>query len=178
MRIFFNVDLLILVAAILSVNSVSAQEEPHTITNSCYARQNGTFARDLNSCRHYWYCKEDRGVRGECGNNLTFDAEINYCVQQHNQNCFRCPPKGYYTESVPHACRQFMECWNGNFRLRVCPTGLVYDGRNEVRQCNSPPSSGGCYREVRLEDDEDRPLCPQSDNATPIFLPDPTDCSM
>lgn len=176
----FDAASMILAATVLiiSTRGAGAQNDSHTITNPCYTRENSTFARDLSSCRHYLYCKAEKGIRGVCNDDLKFDAEINYCVP-HSERCFRCPRNGHYTESVPHACRQFMECWNGQHSLRVCPSGLVYDGRTEVRGCNRPPPNGGCYREIRGDDDVDRPLCPPINNnsITAVFLPDPNDCT-
>lgn len=163
-------------AILLAICKLSAaQDEPNTISNNntCYGRLSG-FARDLTSCSHYFYCRNGESFRGVCDTVNLFDAEIDYCVQPRNQNCFRCPPNGFHTFSVPNACHQFIECFNGTLTLRICSKGLVYDGRREKRNCNRPPATGGCYREDNEPDVT--PVCPAV-NARPVFLPDPTSCS-
>lgn len=165
--------------ALLLLTTCSGQHNPNiqesnTIRDSCTGRVTG-FARDLTSCPHYFYCKDGAGHRGVCDDDNLFDAEIDYCVQPANENCFRCPREGYHTFSVPHACGQFIECLYGQSRLRICSGNLVYDGRKHVQQCNRPPAAGGCYREDS-EDEERLPRCP-SVNGTAIFVRDPYSCS-
>lgn len=157
----------------LAICEHSVQDEPNTIQNPCFGRVSG-FARDLTSCSHYFYCRNGQGFRGICNNMNLFDAEIDYCVQPQNENCFRCPPTGFHTYSVPNACHQFIECFNGVLRLRVCSKGYVYDGRRDKRNCNRPPTTGSCYREQNEPDIT--PVCPTVEDR-PVFLPHPNSCS-
>lgn len=147
---------------------------PNEISDPCTGRNSG-HGRDLQSCRHFFECRQGRGIHGLCRNNNLFDAELNLCLPRDRARCFSCRHMGYEQFSVPNACNQYIVCFGGRPSLRICPPGLVYDGRAHVRQCNEPPIDGGCFRENH-EADNSIPRCPLGIRR-PIFLPDNTDCS-
>lgn len=140
--------------------------------NPCVGHVEG-FARDLYACERYFYCDGNGNARpGVCDFDYVFDAERQMCVTRHtgDQVCFKCPSSHFYgLKSVPHACQQFIQCFNGNPTLHLCPNGLVFDGRSGIHQCNTPPYQGGCHREGTS--DLDQGICPPIYNQ-PVFLVD------
>lgn len=124
-------------------------DNTNELKNPCFGRQAG-FVRDLSSCQNYFQCDNGRPISGTCDNNYVFDAETEECVGEENADrvCFRCSDTTYYElMSVPNICEQYIQCFNGYSSLRACPSGLVFDGRSGVHQCNVPPSPYECYRE-------------------------------
>lgn len=156
----------------------TAQQYPNQISDPCNGRPNG-FARDLNSCNHYFFCQnQGAGVRGVCNNNRLFDGEREVCVNANNRPCFECSPnEPFHLTSVPRACHQYIQCFNARPTLHVCPRGLVYDGRRSVQQCNIPPPQGGCYREESNDQSPPVPRCPQVTNR-PIYLREQNSCTV
>lgn len=145
--------------------------------NPCFGRPDG-FARDLLSCRHFFACRSGNAQRGQCGNGNFFDAENERCVRPQHARCFRCPAGNQYQlYSVPRACRQFIHCFNGQPTLRACPSGLVYDGRRSVRNCNFSPGHPMCHREEADEVGAPVQRCPMV-SGRPVFLPDRQSCSV
>lgn len=139
--------------------------------NPCYGRHGG-FARDLTSCQYYYECVDGEAHQLNCGDDRVFDADNEQCVYREfaSKVCFRCSPNvQYYLVSVPHACRQYIQCMNGRPSLRLCPTGLAFDGRAGIHQCNREPSQDTCYREN--PDDIEETLCPTVYD-DPIYLVD------
>lgn len=172
-----SVRLLILVFV---ANEVLGQrpEYPNEISDPCAGRISGV-ARDLRSCRHYFWCQNGVGSRGNCLNNQFFDGEIEKCVPSDQKPCFECrATEAYHLKSVPNACHQYIQCFNRQPTLHVCPTGLVYDGRTGIRQCNEAPSTGGCYRENDSSGNDDPPIsCPSVTNK-PVYIRHPHSCSV
>jgi len=158
---------------------VNAQgNDPTILQNPCRGRGDG-FARDLTSCNHYFYCTNGNSIRGVCSNNRLFDAEREFCVNPNSARCFQCPrTNSYELISVPNACPQFVRCFNGSPTLHICPQGLVFDGRAQIKQCNIGTANGSCYRE-NSEVVPPPPVqrCPTVTNR-PVFFPDPSDCSV
>lgn len=146
------------------------------LTNPCTKREDG-FARDLASCKNYYYCKNGEAHRGICDQGYVFDAENELCVTQDQANvCFKCLPTKYYQLiSVPKACSQYIQCFNGNPTLHICKEGLVFDGSNGIHQCNKPPSEVGCNREDK--NDFEQSVCPAIQHE-PIFYLDATNKSV
>lgn len=119
------------------------------LENPCFGRKDG-FVRDLSSCQNYFQCDNGQPVPGACDSNFVFDAESEQCVGEENTErvCFRCPDNTFYElVSVPNICIQYIRCFNGIPSLRVCPSGLAFDGRAGIHQCNVPPSTEECFRE-------------------------------
>lgn len=119
------------------------------LENPCFGRKDG-FVRDLSSCQNYFQCDNGQPVPGACDSNFVFDAESEQCVGEENTErvCFRCPDNTFYElVSVPNICIQYIRCFNGIPSLRVCPSGLAFDGRTGIHQCNVPPSTEECFRE-------------------------------
>lgn len=145
--------------------------------NPCYGRHGG-FARDLTSCQYYYECVNGEAHQMNCGDDRVFDAESEQCVyrEQASKVCFQCSSNvKYYLISVPHACRQYIQCMNGRPSLRLCPTGLAFDGRAGIHQCNREPSPEFCYRE-NPNDIEEKFCPPVYDD--PIYLVDDYNKSM
>lgn len=160
------------VCLLVLVVSVQCQLDVHP----CTGRVAG-FARDLNSCNHFWRCGANPSTRGACPNGNRFDAETERCVQPQHSNCFSCPTDTAYKQlSVPRACNQFIRCFHGRATLHACPHGLVFDGRTGIHNCNVRPLAGGCHRENDLHD-EPMGLCPGVIGNRPLFLRDHTDCA-
>jgi len=162
-----------------SGNLVIAQgNDPTLLQNPCQGRRDG-FARDLTSCNHYFHCANGNSVRGVCPNNRLFDAENELCVNPSNAQCFQCSrTNSYELISVPNACSQFVRCFNGNPTLHICPSGLVFDGRSQIKQCNVGPPNGSCHRENSNVQPPPPPVrCPTITNG-PVYLPDPNSCSV
>lgn len=156
---------------------MNAQDYPNQISDPCNGRNQG-FARDMNSCNHYFFCQNGRGIRGVCNNNRLFEGEREVCVTSNNRPCFECSrERSYHLNSVPRACHQYIQCFQSQATLHVCPPGLVYDGRRDVRQCNLPPEQGDCYREDDDSETPETPTCPEITNR-PVFLRHPNSCSM
>lgn len=140
--------------------------------NPCVGGRGEGFARDLMECGRYFYCDGNgNAFPGVCDYDYVFDAETQMCVTRYSadQVCFKCSSKFYELMSVPHACQQFIQCFNGRPTLHLCSDGLVYDGRSGIRQCNTPPYQGGCHREN--PGDVEQGTCPQIYDR-PIFLAD------
>lgn len=165
----------VLVLVLIASGVLGQQDEyPNQIRDPCVGRSSG-HARDLSSCRHYFWCKNGVGYRGNCINNQLFDGEIERCVTPEQTPCFEClATEAYHLNSVPNACHQYIQCFNRRPTLHLCPSGLVYDGRTEIKQCNIPPASSGCFRE------NDRPGPVQCPPVTikPVYIPHPNSCSV
>lgn len=146
----------------------------NVITDPCTGR-NGGHAIDLRSCSHFFECRQGRGIRGQCRNNMLYDAELNQCVARERARCFSCRHMGFEQFSVPNVCNQYIICFGGRPTLHICPPELVYDGRLHVAQCNEPPRNGGCFRENHSRNNSE-PRCPQGIRH-PVFLRDTNDCS-
>lgn len=103
-----------------------------------------------------------------------FDTEKEICISGVNAEsvCFKCPNRVYALKSVPHACMQYIECFNGNPTLNVCSGDLVFDGRPGLHQCNFRPPYDECYREDDQSIEEN--VCPPI-NGAPVFMRDPND---
>lgn len=163
----------------LVANGVFGQDYPNQIRDPCVGRISGV-ARDLASCRHYFWCSNGSGSRGVCPNNELFDGESERCVFSDRRPCFECSAtEAFHLNSVPNACSQYIQCFNRQPTLHLCPSGLVYDGRNGIRQCNIPPPSGGCLRENGSPGGEDSaPIsCPPVTNS-PVFIRHPYLCAV
>lgn len=164
----------ILLLALIGVSAVSAQYN----VNPCFGRPNG-FARDFNSCAHYFRCTNGQSTRDVCPNNRLFDAEREECVVRDQANCFQCPQnEAYRLLSVPNACPQYILCFLGRVTLNACPDRLVFDGRIGIQNCNIQPPQGGCFRENDVGNND--PVigrCPVVTNR-PIFIPDRRSCSV
>lgn len=148
--------------------------------NPCNGRASG-FARDLNSCNHFWACRNGAGVRGVCKNNDLFDGEKEFCLRPNEAQCFRCPAsEPYQLFSVPKACHQYIRCFNGVPTLHACPSGLVFDGRTGIHNCNHRPANGICHRENSINGGhggQNSQRCPSVGNK-PVYLRDPSSCSV
>lgn len=165
----------ICVVILVLAAGVLAQDFPNQIRDPCTGRPSGV-ARDLTSCRHYFWCVNGRGSRGVCDAGRLFNGETELCVTADQRPCFACRSEPYHLNSVPNTCHQYIQCFNTQPTLHVCPSGLVYDGRASVRNCNLPPPTGGCYREN--DTPEDVPIqCPPVGNR-PVYLRHPNSCSM
>lgn len=162
---------------VLVANGVLSQavDYPNQVRDPCVTRVSGV-ARDLSSCRHYFWCRNGVGSRGNCMNNQLFNGEIERCVSSEQRPCFECRAEAYHLNSVPSTCQQYIQCFNRQATLHLCPTGLVYDGRNGIRQCNRPPPTGGCYRENDTPGN-DSPVCPSVTNR-PVYIRHPNSCTM
>lgn len=148
-------------------------------TNPCFGRPDG-FARDLTSCRHFFACRSGSAQRGLCDNGNFFDGETEDCVRPHEARCFQCPggSNSYELFSVPRACPQYIRCFNGQVSLHICPSGLSFDGRRGIRNCNYSPGPGICYRENDGGDGgASQQRCPFVGNQ-PVYLPDRRSCSV
>lgn len=144
----------------------------------CYGRTDDGFVRDLSSCQRYVYCENGQANSGICDPDYVFDAESELCVSEDMADtvCFRCPENiDYELISVPHICKQYIQCFHGNPTLKACPSGLVFDGRAGIHQCNQEPSPTQCYRED-LADIEHR-TCPPVYNEL-IYYVEPDNQSM
>lgn len=162
----------ICIAAFVAVSGVSSQREIHP----CHGRNEG-FARDINTCNQFWRCFDNPPTRGVCPGENTFDGESQRCVLPRNRNCFTCPQeRSYELRSVPGVCHQYTRCFNGRPTLHACPNQLVFDGRDGIRNCNVPPTSGGCHRENE-ENQEDHGLCPNVEITRPLYFRDRDSCS-
>lgn len=150
---------------------------PNQISDPCIGRTSGV-ARDLTSCRHYFWCANGVGARGNCMNNQLFDGELETCVAPDQKPCFECrDTEAYHLNSVPNACHQYIQCFNRQSTLHLCPTGLVYDGRSGIKQCNIPPPNGGCYRENDDPGSDDTPVNCPSVTSKPVYIRHPNSCS-
>lgn len=137
------------------MSATFAQQQVHP----CHGRNVG-FARDIQSCAHFWRCGENPPSRGICPNQNTFDGELERCVLPRNSRCFQCGNRvPYELRSVPRICQQFTRCTSGTATLHACPNGLFFDGRNGIRNCNWRPAGGGCHRENE-NDGDNTGLCP------------------
>lgn len=151
---------------------------PNEIRDPCVGRASG-FARDLTSCRHYFWCANGVGSRGVCNNNQFFNGEIERCVTQDQRQCFECrATEAYHLNSVPNACHQYIQCFNSRPTLHLCPQGLVYDGRTGIQQCNVPPPTGGCYRENDGPGESDPPVNCPAVTSKPVYIRHPNSCSV
>lgn len=171
----------ILMLLLLSQNVISKVNKSVNffshLTNPCYSRRNG-LARDLSSCKQYFQCDNGEPSWGICDDGYVFNAETEMCVDEvHSaEACFRCDSqKQYELVSVPGACQQYIQCVHSIPSLRICPNGLVFDGRAGVHQCNMQPSMGGCHRENA--NDIEKRKCPPSANE-PIYIIDPDNRSV
>lgn len=149
------------------------------LTNPCYGQTN-SFVRDLSSCKQYYQCEDGEPNPGTCDDGYVFYAETEKCVDESHASeaCFRCNAKKQYElVSVPGACQQYIQCMHDTPSLRICPNGLVFDGRTGIHQCNKEPFSGGCHRE-EPNDIENRD-CPFVDNdGEPTYIVDPNNKSV
>lgn len=166
-------SLLITVFLALIATSVHGQNEVHP----CNGRTVG-FARDLNSCNHFWRCAVTPSTRGVCPDSNRFEPETERCVRPSNGRCFDCTAQtDYQLLSVPRACHQFTRCFNGIASLHACPRGLVFDGRQNIHNCNHRPISGGCHREDDNAVHQPIGLCPSVIGRRPMYMRDPNSCS-
>lgn len=153
------------IAATVLATGVLAQQQVHP----CHGRRSG-FARDLHSCSNFWRCAENPPTRGQCPGQNLFEPESERCVFPRNSRCFNCPQTlPYHLISVPQACHQFTRCVNGVATLHTCPSGLVFDGRNGIRNCNWRPAGGGCHREGNGNDDNNEMVCPSVIGARALY---------
>lgn len=167
-------NLVILLLALVSVTFVNAQYN----VNPCTGRPDG-FARDFNSCNHYFACHNGQATRRVCPSGRLFDAETEQCVVRDQARCFQCPQnEPFRLLSVPRACPQYILCFLGSVSLNLCPSGLVFDGRRSVRNCNYEPSQGRCFREDDLGQGE--PLIPRCPFVAgrPVYIADRRSCSV
>lgn len=72
---------------------------------------------------------------------------------------------------VPNTCNQFYRCWLGRPSIHTCPSGLVFDGRPEVRRCSFIHGTGCEGDETIIE------RCPAEDGPTPVYMADAYSCS-
>lgn len=174
----FVLQILIMNQAIFGLDvSNKTEVYENQISNPCFRHKDG-FARDLASCQRYYYCQNGEGYSGICDPNYVFDAETELCVTQDQSNkvCFKCSSTKYYQlVSVPKACQQYIQCFDGKPTLHICADGLVFDGTNGIHQCNRPPSGIECYRED--PGDLEQSVCPGI-NDQPIFYVDPNNRSV
>lgn len=164
--------LLAVCLALVAIAGVHSQNEVHP----CNGRNTG-FARDINSCNHFWRCGVTPNTRGVCPDNNRFEPDAERCVRPTNTRCFECTARqAYELLSVSRACHQFTRCFNGLATLHACPRGLVYDGRRGIRNCNLPPVQGGCHRENDNDNTNVAP-CPNVIGRNPLYIRDRNSCS-
>lgn len=164
--------IVLLLLALASISVASAQY----FVNPCFGRPNGR-ARDIVSCANYFECTNGKAYPRVCPGGQLFDGEREQCLPQTQAQCFQCPINEFRLISVPRACPQYYQCFLGSISLNACPNGLVFDGRKTVRNCNTQPSTGGCYRENEQSGDPIWPRCPQVTDR-PIFIQDRYSCSV
>lgn len=171
----FNRTVFSVLFVIGAVSSLPAREDfDNELKNPCMGRPTG-FVRDLSSCQNYFQCDNGQPISGTCDTNYVFDAETEECVGAENADraCFRCPDNtNYELVSVPNICGQYIQCLNGSPELRACPSGMAFDGRAGVHQCNVAPSPYECYREDF--GDIEHQSCPQVYDE-PIYYVEPTE---
>lgn len=158
----------VLVLAITTiVCSVVAQQQ----VNPCQGVQGG-FAQDLDSCNHFIVCDNgQQRSRGACPDNTRFDVERQACVAPADSRCFQCPPRGHELFSVPRSCNQFVQCFNGRPTLHACPSGLSFNGRPGVRECDvtcQPSTPAGPTPTQR---------CPSQADNNAVFFQDGQNCN-
>lgn len=139
--------------------------------------QSSGFARDLQSCAHFWRCAVNPPTRGECPNGNQFDIIGQRCVLPRNSNCFTCPQeRPYELRSVPGVCHQYTRCFNGRVSLHCCPNGLWFDGRNGIRNCNRRPANGVCHPEPG-DTNGNVGNCPNVQMSRPMYFRPHDSCS-
>lgn len=90
-----------------------------------------------------------------------FDAQNQECVQNRDV-CFKCPHNEYELFAVPHVPKQFILCFKRKPVVSSCNTGLVFDGRPGVHQCNN---EWGAEDQSDLENTQ----CPSISNE-PVYM--------
>lgn len=148
-----------------------------TEVHACRGRTT-RFASVLSDCKDFWRCFHDPPTRGSCPDNTLFHDERQTCVLPRNQRCFECNRNTFYQlRSVHGACNQFSVCFNGQTSLHECQSGLWFDGRRGISNCNRRPANGQCYREENLTEQEQSIQCPNTQMPRPLFVRAQNSCN-
>lgn len=185
-RKLFAVSLRMWILLIFTHHQITAVEQiiqsgftySGSLSNPCDGHPDGK-ARDLSECRNFVVCENGTASFHTCPENEVFDAKSEQCVSnnQADKVCFKCYPNDYQLFSVPNACSQYIQCFDGHAQLYKCSIGLVFDGRKEIQQCNEKPNNDDCYstdeNDVELE-----PCPPLGTDGKPQFDWNPTNHAM
>ncbi|XP_037046953.1 peritrophin-44-like [Bradysia coprophila] len=149
----------------LLVISCSIQTIVCQIATACAGVPNGTFVRNSNSCRAYYYCENGEAHGSECPENYLFEPIQQVCHLPSYVECTGCSLYGLQNIPHPMDCTKYYQCVAGVRTLKTCGTNLLFD--KSIGDCNAA-SKIQCVMDYTQ-------VC--SEFAGYVKFGDPSDCS-
>ncbi|KAJ6643059.1 Peritrophin-44 [Pseudolycoriella hygida] len=135
------------------------------IDTVCAGVPTGSFVRNSNSCRAYYYCKDGVAYGNECPANYLFEPIRQVCHLPSYVECSACSPFGVQHLAHPMDCSMYYLCVSGIRTLRTCGENLFFD--KAIGDCNVA-SSVKCERDYTQ-------ICSEFNGY--VKIGDPNDCS-
>lgn len=134
-------------------------------STACAGVPDGSFVRNSNSCRAYYYCQNGVAHANECPENYLFEPVQQTCHIPSYVQCIGCSPFGIQNLAHPSDCTLYYSCVTGIRTLRKCGENLIFD--KSIGDCNTA-SSGQCVKDYTQ-------IC--ADFGGYVKIGDPNDCS-
>lgn len=131
----------------------------------CAGVPTGSFVRNSNSCRAYYYCANGVAHPGQCPENYLFEPARQICQIASYVQCTGCSPFGVQHIAHPTDCTSYYMCVSGVRTLRKCSEHLIFD--KSIGDCNSA-SSAQCIRDYTQ-------ICAEFGGY--VKIGDPNDCA-
>ncbi|XP_037025483.1 cell wall integrity and stress response component 2-like [Bradysia coprophila] len=104
------------------------------IETACAGSLNGTFVRNSESCRAFYYCSEGIAHRSVCPDNYVFEPVRQMCDIPSRVDCTGCSLSGIQHIAHPTDCSKYYVCVAGVRTLRTCGANLLFD--RSLGDCN------------------------------------------
>lgn len=135
------------------------------IATACAGAPNGTFVRNSESCRAYYYCTNGQAHPNECPENFVFEPIRQMCDIASQVKCTGCSLFGVQHIAHPTDCSSYYECVLGIRTERSCGDNLLFD--KSIGDCNAA-NAVKCVR-------DETQIC--SELGAYLKIGDPSDCS-
>lgn len=143
----------------------SSQTIVSQISTACAGVASGSFVRNSNSCRAYYYCKDGEAHANECPDNYLFEPVRQVCQLPSYVQCTGCSPYGLQHIAHPIDCTSYYLCVAGIRTLKKCAENLLFD--KTIGDCSAASS-------VQCEKDYTQ-ICNEFGGY--VKVGDPNDCS-